>query len=101
MVTDFKMLWQACNNFVDTLLQCYNKAVATMWYKVVPRLLHRYITSRAETDGINLLSGYPDASICGYPTDSDIIMLVLLAIHFIFISTSSAKYSSLSILIST
>ena len=46
---------------------------------------------------VNLLSGYPDASICGYPTDSDIIKLVLLAI---FISTSSAKYSSLSILIS-
>ena len=25
---------------------------------------------------VNLLSGYPDASICGYPTDSDIITLV-------------------------
>ena len=47
---------------------------------------------------INLLSGYPDA---GYPTDSDIIKLVLLAIYFIYLSTSSAKYSSLSILIST
>ena len=47
---------------------------------------------------VNLLSGYPD--ICGYPTDSDIIKLVLLAIYFMFISTSSAKYSSLSILIS-
>ena len=47
---------------------------------------------------VNLLSGYPDASICGYP---NIIKLVLLAIYFIFISTSSAKYSSLSILIST
>ena len=30
---------------------------------------------------VNLLSGYPDASICGYPTDSDIIKLVLLAIY--------------------
>ena len=49
----------------------------------------------------NLLSGYPDANICGYPTDGDIIKLVLLAIYFTFISTSSAKYSSLSILIST
>ena len=37
---------------------------------------------------VNLLSGYPDASICGYPTDSDIIKLVLLAIYFKFISTS-------------
>ena len=50
---------------------------------------------------VNLLSGYPDANICGYPTDSDIIKLVSLVIYFIFISTSSAKYSSLSILIST
>ena len=41
---------------------------------------------------VNLLSGYPDASICRYPTDSDIIKLVLLAIYFIFISTSPAKY---------
>ena len=47
---------------------------------------------------VNLLSGYPDADICGYPTDSDIIMLALLAVYFIFISISSA---SLSILIST
>ena len=47
---------------------------------------------------VNLLSGYPDASICGYPTDSDIIKLALLAI---FIYTTSAKYTSLSILIST
>ena len=47
----------------------------------------------------NLLSGYPDSNICGYPTDSDIIKLVLLAIYFIFISTNSANYSSLSILI--
>ena len=50
---------------------------------------------------VNLLSGYPDANICGYPTDSDIIKLALLAIYFIFVSTTSAKYSSLSILIST
>ena len=39
---------------------------------------------------VNLLSGYPDANICRYPTDSDIIKL---AIYFKFISTSSAKYS--------
>ena len=32
---------------------------------------------------VNLLSRYPDASICGYPTDNDIIKLVLLAIYFI------------------
>ena len=52
---------------------------------------------------INLLSRYPDANICGYPTDSDIITLVLLAMYFKFLSTSSAtaKFSSLSILIST
>ena len=32
---------------------------------------------------VNLLSGYPDANInYGYPTDSDIIKLALLAIHF-------------------
>ena len=29
---------------------------------------------------VNLLSGYPDANICGYPTGSDIITLALLAI---------------------
>ena len=45
----------------------------------------------------NSLSGYPDAKISGYPTDSDIIKLVLLAICFKFITTSSAKYCSLSI----
>ena len=39
---------------------------------------------------VNLLSGYPD--IYRYPTDSDIIRLVLLAIYFEFINTSSAKY---------
>ena len=39
---------------------------------------------------VNLLSGYPGANICGYPTDSDIMMLVLLAMLFKFISTSSA-----------
>ena len=50
---------------------------------------------------VNLLSGYPDAIIYGYPTDSDIITLALLAIYFKFIYTSSAKYTSLSILIST
>ena len=32
---------------------------------------------------VNLLSGYPDANIYGYPTDSDIIRLVLLAIYSI------------------
>ena len=42
---------------------------------------------RAETDG-NLLSRYPDADIYGYPADSDIIRLVLLAIYFKFINTS-------------
>ena len=31
---------------------------------------------------VNLISGYPDANICGYPTDSDIINLVLLAMYF-------------------
>ena len=31
---------------------------------------------------VNLLSGYPDANICRYPTDSDIINLVLLAMYF-------------------
>ena len=46
---------------------------------------------------VNLLSGYPDAIIYGYPKDSDIIKPALLAIYFKFISTSSAKYSSLSI----
>ena len=50
---------------------------------------------------VNLLSGYLDVSICGYPTDSDIIKLALLVIYFIFITTSSAKYSCLSILILT
>ena len=47
---------------------------------------------------VNLLSGYPDANIYGYPTDSDIIRLVLLAIYFKFINTSSAKYNGLSII---
>ena len=32
---------------------------------------------------VNLLSGYPDANICGYPMDSDIIMIVLLAIYIL------------------
>ena len=49
----------------------------------------------------NLLSGYPDAIIFGYPTDSDIIKLALLAIYFKFIPTSLAKYSSFSILMLT
>ena len=49
---------------------------------------------RAETDG-KFTTGYLDANICGYPTDSDIIKLVLLAIYFIFITISSTKYSSL------
>jgi len=31
---------------------------------------------------VNLLFGHPDANICGYPTDSDIIKLELLAIYF-------------------
>ena len=31
---------------------------------------------------VNLLSEYPDANICRYPMDSDIITLVLLAINF-------------------
>ena len=48
---------------------------------------------------VNLLCGYPDANICGYPKDSEIITLVLLSIHFKFLSTSSVKYNSLSILI--
>ena len=48
---------------------------------------------------VNLLSGYPDANIYGYPMDSDIIRLVFLAIYFKFINTSSAKYNSLSIYI--
>ena len=43
---------------------------------------------------VNLLSRYPDANIYGYPTDSDIIRLVLLAIYF---NTSSAKYNGLCI----
>ena len=30
---------------------------------------------------VNLLSGYSDANICGYATDSDIIKLVLLATY--------------------
>ena len=33
---------------------------------------------------INLLSGYPDTNIYEYPTDSDIIRLVLLAIYIYF-----------------
>ena len=45
---------------------------------------------------VNLLSGYPDANIYGYPMDSDIIRLVLLARYFKFKNTSSAKYSGLS-----
>ena len=48
---------------------------------------------------VNLLSGYPDANIYGFPKDSDIIRLVLLAMYFKFISTSSAKYNGLSIII--
>ena len=31
---------------------------------------------------VHLLSGYPDANICRYPTHGDIIKLVLLAIYF-------------------
>ena len=46
---------------------------------------------------VNLLSRYPDANIYGYPTDSDIIRLVLVAIYFKFNNTSSAKYNGLSI----
>ena len=46
---------------------------------------------------VNLLSKYPDANIYGYPTDSDIIRLVLVAIYFKFNNTSSAKYNGLSI----
>ena len=35
---------------------------------------------------VNLLSGYPDASICRYPTDSDIIKLVFASyIFYIYI----------------
>ena len=34
---------------------------------------------------VNLLSGYLDANICGYPTDSDIIKLALLAIYIIYL----------------
>ena len=48
---------------------------------------------------VNLLSGYLDANIYRYPTDSDIIRFVLLAIYFKFINTSSAKYNGLSIII--
>ena len=47
---------------------------------------------------VNLLFGCPDANICGYPTDSDIIKLVLLAIYFKFTAKSLTKYR---ILIST
>ena len=46
---------------------------------------------------VNLLSGYPDANICGYPVDSDIIKLVLLALYFKFITTRSTNYNRLSI----
>ena len=46
---------------------------------------------------VNLLSRYPDANIYGYPTDSEIIRLVLVAIYFKFNNTSSAKYNGLSI----
>ena len=46
---------------------------------------------------VNLLSGYLDADIHGYPTNGDIMKFVLLAIFFIFVSTSLTKYSSLSI----
>ena len=31
-----------------------------------------------------MVSGYPDANIYGYPADSDIIRLVLLALYFKF-----------------
>ena len=48
---------------------------------------------------VNLLSGYPYTNIYRYPTDSGIIRLVLLAIYFKFINTSSAKYNDLSIII--
>ena len=37
---------------------------------------------------INLLSGYSDTNIYEYPTDGDIIRLVLLAIYFKFKNTS-------------
>ena len=47
---------------------------------------------------VNLLSGYPDTNIYGYPTDSNIIRLALLAIYK-FINTNSAKYNGLSIII--
>ena len=50
---------------------------------------------RVETDGkFTIRISY--ANICRYPTVSDIIKLVLLAIYFKFVITSSAKYSSLS-----
>ena len=42
---------------------------------------------------VNLLSGYPDANISGYPMDNDIIKLVLLAIYFKLITTSLTKYN--------
>ena len=37
---------------------------------------------------VNLLSGYPDANICEYPMNGDIIKLVLLAIYIEFITTA-------------
>ena len=37
---------------------------------------------------INLLCGYPDANVCRYPTNSDIITLLLLAIYYKFVTTN-------------
>jgi len=51
--------------------------------------------TRAETNG-KFTIWISDAIICGYPTDNDIITLVLLVIYFKFVTTSSVKYNSLS-----
>ena len=37
---------------------------------------------------VNLFSGYPDANIYGYPTDSNIIKLILQAVYLKFITTA-------------
>ena len=57
-------------------------AVISVMYLKTSNLckLHTYMLGLKQT--VNLLSRYPGANICRYPTDSDIVKFVLLAILF-------------------
>ena len=77
-----------------TYVRSYNvcKVVVTTYvrtYVCIP--IRTYILGLKRM--VNLRSRYSDANIYGYPTDSDIMRLILLAIYFKFINTSSAKYN--------